>query len=47
MNPRVAPAFAACAILVVFGAVLGAILGNPLPARAGVEEFSTFGVEEQ
>lgn len=43
MSPRVAPALAACAILVV----LGLALAGPIPARAGVEEFSTFGVEEQ
>lgn len=39
MSPRVAPALAACAIL--------AVLAGARPVRAGVEEFSTFGVEEQ
>jgi hypothetical protein len=43
VNPRVAPALAACAIL----SVICALLASPPPARAGVEEFSTFGVEVQ
>lgn len=47
MNPRVAPASAAGATLLALGFVIGAFLGGPPLARAGVEEFSTFGVETQ